>query len=65
MILFTAGACVLGCTLYPLLQTARSRGWMAFRGTSPREFREILYSMYSPVPEAPAATAPPTWLENE
>ncbi|RMZ56200.1 hypothetical protein APUTEX25_002390 [Auxenochlorella protothecoides] len=65
VILFTAGACVLGCTLYPLLQTARSRGWMAFRGTSPREFREILYSMYSPVPEAPAATAPPTWLENE
>lgn len=48
VIAFTAGACVLSGGLYPLFQTARAKGWVAFRGTSPRQFREILYTMYTP-----------------
>lgn len=48
VILFTVGACLLGGFLYPFFQTARAREWVAFRGTSPRQFREILYNMYTP-----------------
>lgn len=58
VIVFTLAACLLGGVLHPLFQTARSRGWVAFRGTSPRQFREVLYNMYTPTADGIAATDP-------
>ena len=31
------------------LQVARRRGWLEFEGTSPLEFKEMLYNLYIPV----------------
>lgn len=58
VIVFTLAACLLGGVLHPLFQTARSRGWVAFRGTSPRQFREVLYNMYTPSADGVAAADP-------
>jgi len=50
VLIATAGAFILGAILYPALQHARRRGWFEFAGTTPDEFKERLYTMYS-VPE--------------
>ncbi|GAB4813937.1 hypothetical protein N2152v2_000983 [Parachlorella kessleri] len=50
VLLWTLGACVLGCVLYPLLQLARRRQWVRYEGCV-HEFKESLYTMY--VPDSP------------
>ena len=46
---FTGGAMVLGAILYPLLQHARTKGWCAFEGITPDEYKEHLYTTYSSI----------------
>lgn len=46
---FTFLAFVLGAVLYPLMQYARQEGWCAFEGVTPDEFKEHLYTTYTPV----------------
>ncbi|KAI3434372.1 hypothetical protein D9Q98_002451 [Chlorella vulgaris] len=58
VIAFTFGTVAVGAALHPLLQLARQRGWIAFEGTTPLEFKEMLYTMYVP-PDEEATPAPP------
>ena len=46
---FTFLACVLGAVLYPLMQYIRQEGWCQFEGVTPDEFKEHLYTTYTPV----------------
>jgi amino acid transporter len=46
---FTFLAFVLGAVLYPLMQYIRQEGWCQFEGVTPDEFKEHLYTTYTPV----------------
>lgn len=51
VILFTVAVLTIGAALHPLLQYARRHGLMGFHETTPHEFKEMLFSMYSPTDE--------------
>ena len=49
VMLWTLITVTVGVVLYPLLQTARTRGWCEFVCT-PHEFRSNLYGSYAQLP---------------
>ena len=49
VVFFTFLAFALGAILYPLLNYARQEGWCAFEGVTPDQFKEHLYTTYTPV----------------
>ncbi|KAK9840771.1 hypothetical protein WJX81_003781 [Elliptochloris bilobata] len=54
---WTGGVILAGAGLYPLLQTARARGWCEFAGVSPHEFKHALVAGL-PIRHQPVAAIP-------
>ncbi|KAL4444379.1 hypothetical protein ABPG75_012116 [Micractinium tetrahymenae] len=51
VIIFTVAVLSIRAVLHPLLQYARRHGLVGFHETTPHEFKEMLFSMYSPSDE--------------